>query len=292
MRRPLIAVGALGGAAGRPCAAGHSNLHTKQSSFTDLPKSLSIVKTYDTIQASFPGSQDPAHLVVRADDVTTPQFAKAYRRVQETRASRPGVIQQPIRVAVNNSEDGRAGSTSRSPARAATQRAVRALATLRTEVIPPVLATLPVENRAGRYRCDRGQCRLQQDDEVARADRVRVRARASRSCCCSLTFRSIVIPIKAIIAQPALRRRRLRRARLDLPVRPPARSCSASTPTAAIVTWLPLFLFTVLFGLSMDYHVFILSRVKELVDQRRPDRPRRSNAASARPHRRSRAPPP
>jgi RND superfamily putative drug exporter len=34
-----------------------------------------------------------------------------------------------------------------------------------------------------------------------------------------------------------------------------------------IVSWLPLFLFTVLFGLSMDYHVFILSRVKELVDQ-------------------------
>jgi RND superfamily putative drug exporter len=37
-----------------------------------------------------------------------------------------------------------------------------------------------------------------------------------------------------------------------------------------IVTWLPLFLFTVLFGLSMDYHVFILSRVKELVDQGMP----------------------
>jgi RND superfamily putative drug exporter len=34
-----------------------------------------------------------------------------------------------------------------------------------------------------------------------------------------------------------------------------------------IVTWLPLFLFTVLFGLSMDYHVFILSRIKELVDR-------------------------
>jgi uncharacterized membrane protein YdfJ with MMPL/SSD domain len=35
----------------------------------------------------------------------------------------------------------------------------------------------------------------------------------------------------------------------------------------AIVTWLPLFLFTVLFGLSMDYHVFIVSRIRELVDR-------------------------
>jgi len=34
----------------------------------------------------------------------------------------------------------------------------------------------------------------------------------------------------------------------------------------AIVSWLPLFLFVVLFGLSMDYHVFILNRIKELHD--------------------------
>jgi len=34
----------------------------------------------------------------------------------------------------------------------------------------------------------------------------------------------------------------------------------------AIVSWLPLFLFVVLFGLSMDYHVFILSRIRELHD--------------------------
>jgi putative drug exporter of the RND superfamily len=37
-----------------------------------------------------------------------------------------------------------------------------------------------------------------------------------------------------------------------------------------IVAWLPLFLFVVLFGLSMDYHVFILSRVRESVDRGEP----------------------
>jgi RND superfamily putative drug exporter len=35
------------------------------------------------------------------------------------------------------------------------------------------------------------------------------------------------------------------------------------TSTGAIVSWLPLFLFVVLFGLSMDYHVFVVSRVRE-----------------------------
>jgi RND superfamily putative drug exporter len=33
-----------------------------------------------------------------------------------------------------------------------------------------------------------------------------------------------------------------------------------------ITSWLPLFLFVILFGLSMDYHVFIISRIKEAVD--------------------------
>jgi RND superfamily putative drug exporter len=36
--------------------------------------------------------------------------------------------------------------------------------------------------------------------------------------------------------------------------------------TGAITSWLPLFLFVVLFGLSMDYHVFILSRIREGYD--------------------------
>ena len=34
-----------------------------------------------------------------------------------------------------------------------------------------------------------------------------------------------------------------------------------------IDVWIPLFLFTVLFGLSMDYHVFLLSRVRERYDE-------------------------
>ena len=33
-----------------------------------------------------------------------------------------------------------------------------------------------------------------------------------------------------------------------------------------IVSWLPLFLFVLLFGLSMDYHVFIISRIREAYD--------------------------
>jgi uncharacterized membrane protein YdfJ with MMPL/SSD domain len=34
-----------------------------------------------------------------------------------------------------------------------------------------------------------------------------------------------------------------------------------------IASWLPLFMFVILFGLSMDYHVFILSRIREAYDR-------------------------
>jgi len=42
------------------------------------------------------------------------------------------------------------------------------------------------------------------------------------------------------------------------------------TSLGGIVAWLPLFLFVVLFGLSMDYHVFILTRVREAYDHGQP----------------------
>ena len=35
------------------------------------------------------------------------------------------------------------------------------------------------------------------------------------------------------------------------------------TPGGVIESWVPIFIFTILFGLSMDYHLFILTRIKE-----------------------------
>ena len=46
-----------------------------------------------------------------------------------------------------------------------------------------------------------------------------------------------------------------------------ARTCSTSSSNGGIAPWLPMFLFVILFGLSMDYHVFILSRVREAYDR-------------------------
>ncbi len=44
-------------------------------------------------------------------------------------------------------------------------------------------------------------------------------------------------------------------------------SLLGSESTGVIEPWLPMFLFAILFGLSMDYHMLILSRIKECYDE-------------------------
>jgi len=81
-----------------------------------------------------------------------------------------------------------------------------------------------------------------------------------------MTFRSIVIPIKSILLN--LLSVGSAYGILVLVFQHHwAEGILGFNSNGAITSWLPLFLFVVLFGLSMDYHVFILSRVKELVDR-------------------------
>jgi uncharacterized membrane protein YdfJ with MMPL/SSD domain len=81
-----------------------------------------------------------------------------------------------------------------------------------------------------------------------------------------VTFRSVVIPIKAILLNMLsvgaaygllvlLFQDGWGEGLLDF------------ESTGAITSWLPLLMFVILFGLSMDYHVLILTRVRECIDR-------------------------
>jgi RND superfamily putative drug exporter len=80
-----------------------------------------------------------------------------------------------------------------------------------------------------------------------------------------VTFRSVVVPLKAI----ALNLLSVL-ASWGVLVLVFQEGVGASLlgfePTGSVSTWIPLLTFLLLFGLSMDYHVFILSRVREAVD--------------------------
>jgi RND superfamily putative drug exporter len=86
-----------------------------------------------------------------------------------------------------------------------------------------------------------------------------------------VAFRSIVIPIKAIIlnllstgAAFGVMVLVFHDGWLAEPL--------GITPGGVIESWVPIFIFTILFGLSMDYHLFILTRIKEARDRGLPSR--------------------
>jgi RND superfamily putative drug exporter len=81
-----------------------------------------------------------------------------------------------------------------------------------------------------------------------------------------VTFRSLVVPIKAIVLN-LLSVGAAYGAMVLVFQDGHGEKALDFQSVGGISSWIPLFLFVILFGLSMDYHVFILSRVREAVDR-------------------------
>ena len=81
-----------------------------------------------------------------------------------------------------------------------------------------------------------------------------------------VTFRSIVIPLKAIVLN-LLSVGAAYGVLVLIFQQGHLQSLLGFTSIGGVTDWLPLFLFVILFGLSMDYHVLILSRVREAHDR-------------------------
>ncbi|HSP71240.1 MAG TPA: MMPL family transporter [Gaiellaceae bacterium] len=236
-------------------------LHTQLPSFTDLPKSIGIVATYDRIQAAFPGAQTPAEVVVKADDVTAPAVQDGIRQL-ERQALATGQMTQPIQTRVNPSGT---VATISIPLQgdgndSASQQALR---TLRDRVIPATIGAV-----GGTEVAVAGQTAATSDFNQTMKSHMPIVFGFVLALVFALllvTFRSLVVAAKAVLLNllsvgaaygilVAVFQHRW------------AEGLLGFHSNGAIATWLPLFLFVILFGLSMDYHVFILSRVKELVD--------------------------
>jgi uncharacterized membrane protein YdfJ with MMPL/SSD domain len=260
LKRPLLSALVSGGAL-VALALPTLHLHTQLPSFTDLPKSISIVRTYDAIQARFPGAQTPADVVVEANDVTSPRLRAAIAEL-ERRALRTGQVKQPVHLDVNPNKTVAVlslplqGNGDNAPS-------VRALLTLRNTVIPETVGAVP-----GTVVAVTGETAGTHDfNEQMKSHAPLVFGFVLLLCFLLLlvTFRSIVIPIKAVLLN--LLSVGAAYGLLVLVFQHHwAEGILNFHSNGGIASWLPLFLFVILFGLSMDYHVFILSRVKELVD--------------------------
>jgi uncharacterized membrane protein YdfJ with MMPL/SSD domain len=260
LRRPVVAlVLSAGGLA--VLAVPALDMHTKLPNFTDFPHDLKIVGTYDRIQRAFPGSQTPAHVVVKAPKVDAPQMRRAYDLFRQ-RAVATGELYTPFTVTLNPDETvaridfAIAGNGDNGAS-------VHALHTLRETVIPPIARTLPgVEVAVTGVTAGTHDFNEQMR---SRLPYVFLFVLGLAFVLLLLTFRSLVIAATAV-ALNLLSVAAAYGVLVAVFQHGWLADVFGFQTNGAIVSWLPLFLFVVLFGLSMDYHVFILSRIKELHD--------------------------
>jgi RND superfamily putative drug exporter len=239
-------------------------LHTATPGVETLPQDLGVIKTYNRIQAAFPGGPIPAQVVVSADDVKSPEVVAAINDLR-ARASASSVFKQPITTTVSPDHTVAqidipvAGDGTDSQSNAA-------LAKLRDDLIPATVGRVPgtTADVAG-YTAESVDFN---DTMKSHAPIVFIFVLSAAFLLLLFTFRSIVIPFKAIIlnllsvgAAYGVMVWIFQEGHLE--------SVLGFHSNGAIVSWMPLFLFVVLFGLSMDYHVFILTRIREAFDRGR-----------------------
>jgi RND superfamily putative drug exporter len=237
-------------------------MHTALPGLDTFPRDLAVMKTYDKIQKAFPGQPSPAGVVIEARDVTASEVQAGIAKLRE-RALASGKLHEPVAVEV--SED-RSTAIVRlaTDGDGADEQSQASLATLRDDVIPATIGKVGGVD-VGVAGPAAGTKDFN-DLMASRAPLVFVFVLTLAFLLLLATFRSIVIAVKAI----ALNLLSVGAAYGVLVLvfqHGNGEKLLGFESTGAITSWLPLFLFVILFGLSMDYHVFILSRIREAVDR-------------------------
>jgi RND superfamily putative drug exporter len=241
-------------------------LHTQLPSFNDLPPSLGILQTHDRIQTWYGGAQTPALVVVQGD-MTAPRVLRGIAALKKTALLRGqmeslGTVSQPISVRTNES-DTAAVITIPLKGNGNDAESRKALAKLRDVVIPATIGRVP-----GVRIAITGTTAATSDFNTTMTHRMPIVLAFVLLLVFVLllaTFRSIVVPIKAVVLN-LLSVGAAYGVLVSVFQNRWAEGILGFHSNGAVVSWVPMFLFVILFGLSMDYHVFILSRVKELVD--------------------------
>jgi putative drug exporter of the RND superfamily len=262
LRRPLvsaIAAGAVLVALAIPALG----IHTANSGIDSLPRKLEVMKVYDRMQAAFPGNQIPATVVVHAKDVRAPEIQAALKDLK-TKALATGHMGEPVSFSMSpDHEVGQLSIPLKGSGSDATSE--RAVDDLRNTIVPATVGKVGGGTEAFVTGYTAGS-RDWNDLMKSRAPIVFAFVLTLAFLLLLVTFRSIVIPIKAIVLN-LLSVGAAYGVLVEVFQKGHGESLLGFNSQGYVTAWLPMFLFVVLFGLSMDYHVFILSRIREAFDK-------------------------
>ena len=262
MRRPAVAILVAGGAL-VALALPAFGMNVKTTGLEEFPKGFSTIQTYEKIQQIYPSEHPSADLVVQADDVRSPAVTAAIDEVS-SRARSEGLALAAPEVKVNH--DATVASVSLPMAGdGENARSMHALSELRDQLIPASFAGTGAQVDVGGDIAGNVDW---QDSMKSHLPLVFGFVLTLSFLLLLFTFRSVVIPVTSI----ALNLLSVGAAYgiLVLVFQHGFAEGLFGSHSDGVTSWLPLFLFVVLFGLSMDYHVFIVSRIKELVDRGMP----------------------
>ena len=211
------------------------------------------------------GLLNPAEIVI-AGDVNDSRVAGAIERLEQALVDDPTYPVPPERE-VNDAGD-LALLTLRLPGESTSPASADEMHRLREEIIPAAFDGVPTDL----YEVYVGGLTAEATDFYGIVDVytpiVFVFVLGLSFVILMMVFRSIVIPLKAIIMN--LLSVGATYGLLVLVFQKGFATDLLGFQRAEVIdAWLPLFLFAVLFGLSMDYHVFLLSRIRERYDETR-----------------------
>ncbi|MEU5319300.1 MMPL family transporter [Streptomyces sp. NPDC021056] len=258
LKRPMVSVVVAAGvllAIAAPAVGMKTQNLTLDQEFGD---SLPIVQTYDRVNEAFPGGSEPAEVIVKADDINAPEVTNALAAFkQEAIAS--GASRGPVEIKLHDAQNlafvyvPLVGGSD-------LDKAGESLDKLRDEVRPATLGKVD-----GLEAPITGQVAGSNDfnDQLTGAVvPVFAFVVVFAFLLMLLSFRSLTIAITSIVLNLLSVG-----AAYGILVAVFQHGWGASLVGAegvgAIISWLPLFLFVILFGLSMDYHVFVVSRIRE-----------------------------
>jgi uncharacterized membrane protein YdfJ with MMPL/SSD domain len=237
-------------------------LHTALPGTETYSRDVSVMRTFDRVQAAFPSESLPATVVVKADDVTSPAVAAGIAKLERAARSRPDLFEGP--ATIERSPDKTVAVVALPSAGNGTDAASnRTLDRLRQDIVPATVGK--VDGVQADVTGSAAGSKDFNESLKSHIPYVFVFVLSAAFLLLLITFRSIVIPIKAILLN-LLSVGAAYGVLVLIFQDGRGENLLSFESNGAITPWLPLFLFVILFGLSMDYHVFILTRIREAYD--------------------------
>jgi RND superfamily putative drug exporter len=240
-------------------------MNTGEPATDTLPQELAVVQKFQHLQVAFPSETDSLSVVIKGADVTAPAVKRAVAQLEQATHDRRSLFpgEGPLDQDVNPDKTVNVLTMEVVKGEDDTQ-AKAALDALRDDLVPATLGQVDglEAYAAGGTAVDRDF----NDSMLSHLPLVFGFVIISAFLLLLFTFRSIVVPINAIVLN-LLSVGAAYGAMVLVFQHGWFNSILGISATGPIVSWIPLFMFVVLFGLSMDYHVFILTRVRELYDR-------------------------